>query len=143
MNAMEQITLSLTLITRLRHVLVRETTALREMHIQPLADLQAEKAELVAAYEVEICKLRASPELLGQLEHGVRETLAAATRELQAAITANVRTLEAARVTLEGVVRMIGQSIAATGGRPAYASPTADGSQPAARVLPVAVNRHI
>ena len=71
MTPFDRISVSLTVIRRLQHVLTRETQALRSMQIAPLADLQPEKATLVDAYAAEVRHLRASPELFAALDDGV------------------------------------------------------------------------
>ena len=111
MTPFDRISLSLTVIRRLQRVLASETQALRSMQLAPLADLQPEKAALVDSYAVEVRHLRGSPELFAALDEDVRETFATATRELQSTISTNVRALETARGVMEGVVRILGDSL--------------------------------
>lgn len=142
MTPFDRISTSLTLIRRLQHVLTHETQVLRSMQIADLSDLQSEKAALVDAYAAEVRQLRSSPELFAALDDSVRESFTEATRELQSAITGNVRALESARGVMEGIVRILGDSLRSVGQGQGYA---ASGSQRHERpsVLPVAFSREI
>jgi len=146
MAPFERISLALTVMRQLQHVVGRETEALRQMKLAPLGDLQAEKSELALAYEREVRALRANPEIFAALDTPVRESFAQAARELEATIAANVRALEAARQVVDGVVRTLGQSLEAVRPRPAYAPSGAGaggGAETASRVVAVAFDREI
>lgn len=137
----ERVSLALTLMRQLRHVVARETEALRQMKLAPLADLQAEKTALAVAYERDVRDLRARPEIFAALDKGQREAFAEASRELQATIAANVRALDAARRVVEGVVQTISLSLQSVQRQPGYAS---HGAVPAPGTsAPVALNREI
>lgn len=141
MAPFDRVSLALTVMRQLQHVVARETEALRQMKLAPLADLQAEKAALAGAWEREVRALRAAPEVFAALEDPVREAFAQASRELQATIAANLRALDAARQVVDGVVRTLGQSMATVQHRPGYASggrATASGA-----AAPVALDREI
>jgi hypothetical protein len=141
MAPFDRVSLAITLMRQLQHVVMRETEALRQMKLAPLADLQAEKASLAIAYEREVRALRADPAIFASLDLAVREGFAEASRELQATIATNMRALEAARQVVDGVVRTLSQSMASVQRRPSYA-PGGRTSEPAA-ALPVALNREI
>ena len=141
MTPFDRVTLALTVMRQLQHVVARETEALRQMKLAPLADLQAEKAALATAYERDVRELRATPEIFAGLDAPARETFALASRELQATIAANVRALEAARRVVEGVVHMLGQSMETVQRRSSYA-PAGRAAAPMA-AIPVAINREI
>jgi hypothetical protein len=141
MNPFERVSLALTVMRQLQHVAMRETEALRQMKLDPLADLQAEKAALAAAYEREVRALRAKPEIFASLDQSVRESFAQASRELQTTLAANMRALEAARQVVDGVVRTLSQSMGSVQRRPNYA-PSGQAGEPAMAV-PVALNREI
>jgi len=137
----ERVSMALTLMRQLRNVVARETEALRQMKLAPLADLQAEKTALAVAYEREVRDLRASPEIFAALDLAQRETFAEGSRELQATIAANVRALEAARRVVEGVVKTISESLQSVQRQPSYAP---HGAVPApGPSAPVALNREI
>lgn len=142
MTSFDRISASLTLIRRLQHVLTHETKVLRTMQVAPLADLQSEKAALVDAYAAEVRELRSSPELFAALDDSVRESFAAATRELQSAITNNVRALESARDVMEGIVRTLGESLRSVGPGQSYAA-SGGQRQEHRGVMPVAFSREI
>ena len=122
MPPLERVSLAMTVMRQLQQLVTRETMALRQMKLEPLADLQAEKATLATAYERDVRELRATPEIFAALEQPARESFAMASRELQAAIAANVRALDAARQVVEGVVQLLGQSLESVQRRPSYAA---------------------
>jgi hypothetical protein len=142
MAPFERVSMTLTLMRQLRHVVVLETEALRQMKLAPLADLQAEKTALAVAYEREVRDLRATPEIFAALDDAVREAFAEASRELQTTIAANVRALEAARHVVQGMVKTISASLESVQRRPSY---QAGGrvTEPASAAVPVAFNREI
>lgn len=142
MPPFERVSMAMTLMRQLKQIVTRETMALRQMKLEPLADLQAEKATLAAAYERAVRELRAKPEIFSALERPARESFALASRELQAAIAANVRALEAARQVIEGVVKLLGQSLDSVQHRPSYA-PAGRTGQAVVNATPVAFNREI
>jgi hypothetical protein len=142
MAPFDRVSMALTLMRQLRHVVARETEALRQMKLAPLADLQAEKTALADAYEREVRALRADPLIFAALETPVREAFAAASRELQATIAANVRALEAARHVVEGVVETMSESLESVRRRPSY-QPGGRASDPPGAAVPVAFNREI
>jgi hypothetical protein len=137
----ERVSMALTLMRQLRHVVARETEALRQMKLAPLADLQAEKTALAVAYERAVRDLRATPEIFAALDPAQREAFAEASRELQATIAANVRALEAARDVVEGVVKTMSESLASVQRQPSYA-PRGAVAAPGT-TTPVALNREI
>ena len=142
MEPFERVSMALTLMRQLRHVVARETEALRQMKLAPLADLQAEKTALAVAYEREVRDLRANPAIFAALDDHVREAFAEASRELQATIGANVRALEAARQVVEGVVKTMSQSLESVQRRPGY-QPGGRTADPPSAAVPVAFNREI
>jgi hypothetical protein len=141
MTPFDRVSLAMTVMRQLQHVVARETETLRQMKLAPLGDLQAEKAALAAAWERDVRELRAAPEIFAALELPVREAFAEAGRELQATIAANIRALEAARHVVAGVVQTLGQSMASVQPRAAYA-PSGQAAGPSA-AMPVAINREI
>jgi hypothetical protein len=64
MEPLEQVTVVMTLMKRLVQVMDHERAILRSMRLDTLPDLQAEKAALAEAYEIELARLRCSPEAL-------------------------------------------------------------------------------
>jgi flagellar biosynthesis/type III secretory pathway chaperone len=139
MAALEQVTLLMTVMRQLSDVMDQERQVLRSMRLETLRDLQAEKAALADAYEVEMQRLRTRPEVTGELAPPVREELQQALRDFQGSLAANVAALQAAQGVLEKLMRLIGHSLAdAAAPRGGY-GPAGESAQ----VIPVAFNRHI
>lgn len=142
MEPLEQVTVLMTLMQRLAQLMDHERAVLRSMRLDALIEIQDEKAALAEAYEIELARLRRSPEVLAALEPAVRTRLHEAMRAFQEAVTANLNTLLATRTVVGTVLREIGESLA----RNAHGS--GDGShgrgKPAearGEVIPVAFNR--
>ena len=112
MEPLEQVTILMTLMKRLVQVMDHERAVLKGMRIDALPDLQDEKVALAEAYEIEVARLRRSPERLMSLEPHVRTQLHDATRTLQESMTVNLQALVAARQVVERVLRNIGESLA-------------------------------
>jgi len=136
MEALERVSILLTLIRELVAVLERENALLRAMDGDALAELQEEKAALVDAYEAEFDHLRRHPELVASLDPAQREALMEAVRELRLALRVNLAALSAARTAVERVAAHIASSLARTA---ATTRPLPPGSS--AEVVPIAVDR--
>ena len=67
MEPLEQITVLMTLMKRLVQVMDHERAILKSMRLDALPDLQEEKVALAEAYEIEVGRLRCSPEALASL----------------------------------------------------------------------------
>src|SRR5690606_36120482 len=68
MEPLEQITVLMALMKRLAQVMDHERALLKSMRLDALPDLQDEKVALAEAYEIEVARLRRSPESLASLE---------------------------------------------------------------------------
>ena len=139
-DAHSRVTMLLTLMQQLREVMQAENALLREMQLGRLRDFQSEKVDLAESYELELRRLRQAPELLTTLDNDTRGQLELALREFQAAVRHNADRLLQARSIVEGVVRVLGESLAAPpdGQRYGTASrPSRDGG----RVIAVAFDR--
>src|SRR5262245_1114045 len=112
MEPLEQVTILMTLMKRLVQVMDHERAILKGMRIDAVPDVQDEKLALAEAYEIEVARLRRSPETLVSLEPHVRSQLQEATRTLQDSMTVNLQALVAARQVVERVLRNIGESLA-------------------------------
>lgn len=145
MAPLERVAVLLTLMRRLEGVMRLENGILRDMKLGRIADLQREKTELAETYEVELRALRSSPEIVASLPDDVRADLEHATRSFQETVRANVQALAAARTVVEGIVRHIGESLAAVRpsrtGYPGMARAVTDGAP--GRVIAVAFDRRI
>ena len=67
MEPLEQITVLMTLMKRLAQVMDHERAVLRSMRLDALPEIQDEKEALAEAYEIELGRLRCSPETLAAL----------------------------------------------------------------------------
>jgi hypothetical protein len=111
MDALEQVTVLMTLMRRLTQVMDHERTILRGMRLDALREAQHEKGLLAEAYEIELRRLRGRPELVQELDPAIRAELFEAMRTLQERLRVNRIALEAAREVVEKVVRTIGDSL--------------------------------
>jgi hypothetical protein len=112
MEPLEQVTILMALMKRLVQVMDHERAVLKSMRLDALPDLQDEKVALAEAYEIEVARLRCSPEALAALEPHVRAELNEAMRGFQESVTANLHALTAAQEVVERVLRNIGDSLA-------------------------------
>ena len=132
----------LALMRQLQEVMRTENQLLRDLKLARLQELQAEKSALAASYELELRRLRASPELVSGLDPSGRALLEASMRDLQATVRANAERLLHARGIVEAVVQTIGQS---PGTAPAATRNYAEGARAAearsGRVIPIALDR--
>ncbi len=111
-----------------------EVAVLRQLRPGRLRELRAEQAALGEALEIELGRLRRSPEIVGALDLAAREALDAAMRRYRSATAENARRLLAARRLVDDVARELdagGLAAAAAdagsadaGPRGAAASPT-------------------
>ena len=144
MEPLEQVTVLMTLMRRLGQVMDHERALLRGMRLDALPELQDEKAALAEAYEIELARLRCSPEILGSLEPQVRIRLQEAMREFQECLTANLNALLAAQVVVEKVLRNIGDSLARSAAGLTYgATGRTAGAEPRGEVISVAFDRRL
>ena len=130
----------LTLMRELEEVMRAEDALLRDMRLERLTALQEEKAALADAYEAELRRLRDAPDTVGALEPEVRRALDEAMRSFREAVRANARRLEAARKVVEGVVKALGESVAAAQRPARYRPGSADRS---AQVVSLALNHRV
>jgi ABC-type antimicrobial peptide transport system ATPase subunit len=111
MEPLEQVTVLMTLMKRLGQVMEHERAILRSMRLDILPDIQEEKVALAEAYEIELARLRCSPEVLASLDAPVRSQLHEAMRAFQACVAANINALLAAQAVVEKVLRNIRDSL--------------------------------
>lgn len=97
MDALEQVTVFMTLMRQLARVMDEERRHLDELRLDSLAEVQADKAALSEAYEIEIRRLRDRPEVLGSLGQAVRAELHATMQAFQRSLTNNIDGLIDAR----------------------------------------------
>lgn len=139
MGALESVTLLLTLIEELRATIERENRLLRTMDVDSLRDVLEQKTALADAYEIELRRLRARPELVAELAPEVRSRLEQALRDLQASMRANLNALLVARGVVERMARHIASSLAEAGAGRSF-----DPARPRrAEVVPLALDRQV
>jgi hypothetical protein len=144
MDPLEQITVLMTLMRRLGQVMDHESLMLQSLRLDALPDIQEEKSALAEAYEIELGRLRCSPQVLGALEVGIRDRLHEAMREFQEKVTANLNVLLATQTVVERVLRNIGQSLSRTAAGPSYGTRgEAAASEPRGQVISVAFDRKL
>ncbi len=142
-GAEARLTALMTLMRQLQEVMRTENGLLREMRLARLQDLQAEKAALAETYELELRRLRRTPELLASLGADRRQLLETAMRDFQATVRGNADRLQQSSRVVEALVQVIGVSLGnAAKSPPGYGRPTgAAGDAAPARVIPVAFDR--
>ena len=144
MEPLEQAAILMTLMKRLSQVMDHERALLRSMRLDDLKDLQDEKTTLVDAYEIELGRLRKSPEALANLDIAVREQIEGGMRRFQEAAAANADALSAAQTVVEKVIRNIADNVARNRKRQSYgpAGP-AQQAHSSAQVISVAFDRKL
>jgi ABC-type antimicrobial peptide transport system ATPase subunit len=144
MEPLEQAAILMTLMKRLGQVMDHERALLRSMRLDDLKELQEEKAALADAYEIELKRLRKTPETLASLDASVREQIEGGMRRFQEAASANFEALGAAQTVVEKVVRNIADSLGRNQKGHGYdqASPIAARTS-SAQVISVAFDRKL
>jgi hypothetical protein len=112
MEPLEQIAVLMTLMKRLGQVMEHERAILRSLRLDVLPDIQEEKAALAEAYEIELSRLRCSPEVLAGLDPRVRSQLHEAMRAFQECAALNLNALRGAKTSVEKVLQSIAGSLA-------------------------------
>jgi hypothetical protein len=140
MEPLEQVTVLMTLMKRLGQVMEHERAILRSLRLDVLLDIQEEKLALAEAYEIELSRLRCSPEILAELDPRVRSQLHEAMRAFQECAALNLNALRGAKASVEKILQSIRDSLAQG------ASAPSEGRQPArpeprGQVIPVVFDR--
>jgi ABC-type antimicrobial peptide transport system ATPase subunit len=121
-----------------------ERAILKSMRLDALPDLQDEKMALAEAYEIEVGRLRCSPEALASLEPHVRAQLHEAMCSFQESMTVNLQALATAREAVEQVLRHIGDSLARSARSLSCGARGETGEvEPTGQVISVAFDRRI
>jgi ABC-type antimicrobial peptide transport system ATPase subunit len=144
MEPLERVTVLMTLMRRLVQVMEYERAILKSMRLDALPDLQDEKMALAEAYEIEVGRLRCSPEALASLEPHVRAQLHEAMCSFQESMTVNLQALATAREAVEQVLRHIGDSLARSARSLSCGARGETGEvEPTGQVISVAFDRRI
>jgi hypothetical protein len=140
MEPLEQVTILMTLMKRLGQVMEHERAILRSLRVDVLPDIQEEKVALAEAYEIELSRLRCSPEVLAGLDPRVRSQLHEAMRAFQECAALNLNALRGAKASIEKILQSIAESLQhnlpPTPERRQSARP-----EPRGQVIPVAFDR--
>jgi hypothetical protein len=140
MEPLEQVTILMTLMKRLGQVMEHERAILRSLRLDVLPDIQEEKAALAEAYEIELSRLRCSPEVLAELDPRVRSQLHEAMRALQECAALNLTALRSTKASVEKVLQSIAGSLAQSLPAPAdRRQPSV--AEPRGQVISVAFDR--
>ena len=154
MDALERITVLMTLMRRLGQTMDHECAVLRGMRLDALREVQHEKGLLAEAYEIELRRLRGRPELVQELDPAIRAALFEAMRDLQERVRSNRLALDAAREVVERVVRAISDGLSRAnavggytgrggGGGGDGGTAGGGGAEPRGQVVPLALNREV
>jgi hypothetical protein len=140
MEPLEQVTILMTLMKRLGQVMEHERAILRSLRLDVLPDIQEEKVALAEAYEIELSRLRCSPEIMAGVDARVRGQLHEAMRAFQECSALNRHALCVAKGSIEKILQSVAGSLAQSLPGPA------DGRQPAVaelrgQVIPIAFDR--
>lgn len=144
MEPLEKAAVLMTLMKRLGQIMDHERALLTSLRLDDLKELQEEKTALADAYEVELQRLRTTPETFATLDEGVREQIESAMRRFQDAAQSNLHALAAAQTVVDKVVRNIADGLARHRRGPCYQASGAAAAQPASgQVISVAFNRKL
>jgi hypothetical protein len=141
MEPLEHVTILMTLMRRLGQLMDHERTVLHGLRLESLTDIQEEKAALAEAYDIELRRLRRTPEMMSALDQPVRERLHEQMRGFQESLAANLDTLIDMQMAVEEVLLNIMHSLRNHRGSSDVAGdePMPDG--PRGQIIPVAFNR--
>jgi hypothetical protein len=140
MEPLEQVTILMTLMKRLGQVMEHERAILRSLRVDILPDIQEEKSALAEAYEIELSRLRCSPEVLASLDSRVRGQLDEAMRTFQQCAAANLHALRGAKASVEKVLHSISASLSESLPRPSDGRRGSIG-EPRGQVISLAFDR--
>lgn len=144
MEPLEKAAVLMTLMKRLGQIMDHERALLASLRLDDLKELQEEKSALAEAYELEMKRLRTTPETFSALDDGVREQIEGAMRRFQEASQANLLALSSAQTVVDKVVRNIADGLARHRRGPCYQASGVAAAQPAsAQVISVAFDRKL
>jgi hypothetical protein len=140
MEPLEQVTVLMTLMKRLGQVMEHERAILRSLRLDVLPDIQEEKLALAEAYEIELSRLRCSPETLADLDPRVRSQLHEAMRAFQECAALNLNALRGAKASVEKLLQSVRDSLAQGASAPSEGRQRSS-AEPRGQVIPVAFDR--
>lgn len=140
MEPLEQVTILMTLMRRLGQVMEHERAILRSLRVDILPDVQEEKYALAEAYEIELSRLRCTPEVLASLDPRVRSQLDEAMREFQHSAAANLHAQRDARASIESALHCIKANLAESVAEPGRGRDESS-AEPRGQVIELALER--
>jgi hypothetical protein len=142
MEPLEHVTILMTLMRRLGQLMDHERTVLHGLRLESLTDIQEEKAALAEAYDIELRRLRRTPEMMSALDQPVRERLHEQMRGFQESLAANLDTLIDMQMAVEEVLLNIMHSLTRHHrGACDVAGDEPMPDEPRGQIIPVAFNR--
>jgi hypothetical protein len=112
-NAADRVDQLILLTERLTELMAAQALAFEQHRPQDAAAYIEETSKLANLYRHESAKVRANPELLSGAPFAERTRLTRATEAFDAVLARQARSLEAAKVVTEGLVRAIAEEVAA------------------------------
>ena len=143
MEPLEKAAILMTLMKRLGQIMDHERALLSSMRLDDLRELQEEKAALTDAYEVELQRLRKTPETFAALEGDVRRQVEDGMRRFQEAAQSNMLAIAAAKTVVDKIVRNIADGLARHQRGPSYGPARAGAPQASGQVICVAFDRKL
>ena len=143
MEPLEKAAILMTLMKRLGQIMDHERALLSSMRLDDLRELQEEKSALTDAYEVELKRLRKTPETLAALDVDVRRQIEDGMRRFQEAAQSNMLAISAAKTVVDKIVRNIADGLARQQKGPSYGPASAGAAQAPGQVICVAFDRKL
>lgn len=134
----------ISLTRRLTGLLVKETELFQARTPQLAADLAEEKGQLARIYRSETLRISRDPELLRDLDEGLKADLRAATKEFNRALEANRTATDAVRQITEGIVQSLARQVAANRAAPnGYGAMGQAGTPAASNMSAITLNKQV
>jgi len=143
MEPLEKAAILMTLMKRLGQIMDHERALLSSMRLDDLRELQEEKSALTDAYEVELTRLRKTPETFAALDVDVRRQIEDGMRRFQEAAQSNMLAISAAKTVVDKIVRNIADGLARQQKGPSYGPASAGVAQASGQVICVAFDRKL
>lgn len=142
MEPLEKAAILMTLMKRLGQIMDHERALLSSMRLDDLRELQEEKSALTDAYEVELHRLRKTPETFAALDGDVRQQIEDGMRRFQEAAQSNMLAISAAKTVVDKIVRNIADGLARHQRGQSY-GPASAAPQASGQIICVAFDRKL
>lgn len=143
MEPLEKAAILVTLMKRLGQIMDHERALLSSMRLDDLRELQEEKSALTDAYEIELQRLRKTPETFAALDGDVRRQIEDGMRRFQEAAQSNMLAISAAKTVVDKIVRNIADALARHQKGPNYGPAGAAAQQASGQVISIAFDRKL